>query len=461
MVLYNRPDYTRTVLEALRRCSGISEYLILPHMEPGNEEVLALVKAIDFAEVRITLNKEKLGIGRNTYLAWEHGFKESDFIVHIEDDTVPARDCLRYMEYCREAYHKNHEIFSIASYNRLPCDPSEYHEISRRRAYTCWLIGLWKDRWKWVKRRWSPDRTQYATHLNHKLAKHDLKEIYPLLSRCQNIGAERGTFVPSPQWHRSHHHTEYWVENHDLQPGTYWEAGPLVTAVMITGMHKARYPLARVALECFKRQGYPNKELLIINHGEESLFCGDRRVRELRLKKGVRDTVGDLRNLGLKHAAGDFIISWDDDDWHHPERIQIQMKARKGNAAVLLKNRIHYSFENGAACYNSAPMGAHSTILHPRAVKFRYPSLVRGSDSIFSQCFKKHMVIDNDPALYFRFYHGLNLWNADHIMGKMAKADMTNRLQINQEHQRQLVDVLSLYRGWNPSLPASVESRTV
>src|SRR5437870_3482062 len=94
MVLYNRPDYTKAVLDALRRCDGIGEYLILPHIEPGNEAVQALAKGIDFARVQITVNRQRLGIGRNTYLAWEHGFRKAEFIIHVEDDTLPARDCL-------------------------------------------------------------------------------------------------------------------------------------------------------------------------------------------------------------------------------------------------------------------------------------------------------------------------------------------------------------------------------
>ena len=35
MCHYNRPDYSRQVLEALRACEGVGDYLILPHVEPG------------------------------------------------------------------------------------------------------------------------------------------------------------------------------------------------------------------------------------------------------------------------------------------------------------------------------------------------------------------------------------------------------------------------------------------
>src|SRR4051812_10885560 len=93
ILLYNRPTYTKALLTALRRCDGIGQYQLLFHIEPGRDDVIALAKAVDFAETKITINKQKLGISQNTYKAWEHGFKKSDFIIHFEDDTVPAPDC--------------------------------------------------------------------------------------------------------------------------------------------------------------------------------------------------------------------------------------------------------------------------------------------------------------------------------------------------------------------------------
>ena len=439
IILHDRPDYTKIVLDALSKCDGIAEYLILLHIEPGNEEVLSLAKS----------NTEKLGIACNTYQAWEHGFKKSDFIVHFEDDTVPAQDCLRYMEYCRQAYRDDSKVFSVSAYNRSSCKPFQYYHIYCRNPYTCWAVGIWKNRWEWVKDNWSRDPDSYAVHLTKYLAGFDLKEIYPLLSRAQNIGVERGVHVPSPEWHRQNQHTDYWAKNYNLHSGKYFEAGPLVTAVMITGMHKSRYALARVAIECFKKQTYPNKELLIINHGGESLFTGDARIRELRLTKSKTDTVGDLRNLGLKYADGEYIISWDDDDWHHPKRIQTQMTAQLDGSAVFLKHRINYSFKNGCALYDVAAKGAEATILHPKNVEFRYPSLLRGSDTTFANSFKKRIALDNDPALYIRFYHGLNLWDDGHIMRHLAGSQFKNEFQINPDHKRLLNKILPSYHDWN------------
>jgi glycosyltransferase involved in cell wall biosynthesis len=223
MVLYDRPHYTKLVLDALRQCEGINDYLILVHLEPGDPAVLALAEGIDFARVHLTVNPERLGIGRNTYRAWEHGFNEADFIIHIEDDTVPSRDCLKFMEHCRGTYQSKREIFSVSAYNRSPCEMSEYYVLARRRGYTCWLLGLWKDRWDRVRNDWSPSPSLYAEHLNNLVRNRAMSEIYPLLSRSQNIGAQKGIHVPSPEWHHENQHTDHWAGNYDLHAARYKE----------------------------------------------------------------------------------------------------------------------------------------------------------------------------------------------------------------------------------------------
>jgi glycosyltransferase involved in cell wall biosynthesis len=205
---------------------------------------------------------------------------------------------------------------------------------------------------------------------------------------------------------------------------------PLVTAVMITGMSTVRYSLARIAIQCFLNQTYPRRELLIVNHGRTPLNTGDPLIREMMINKSNSDTVGDLRNLALEHARGELVMSWDDDDWHHPRRMQVQVSAQRGNAAVVLKNQIRYSLLNGCAFYRHQRHGIPGTILHSRETSSRYPSLVRGSDTNFMNSFRDVKILENPPCLYVRIYHGLNLWNAKHVMRHLAKSKYQDRLEL-------------------------------
>lgn len=218
-----------------------------------------------------------------------------------------------------------------------------------------------------------------------------------------------------------------------------------ITAVMITGLHPSRYRFARLAIECFQKQTYENRELLIVNHGTQSLFCGDPRIRELRLVKRENETVGDLRNIALDYARGTLIMIWDDDDWHHPRRMEVQMSAHEGDAAVFLKNQIRLNLLNGCALYASRHTGMEATMLHPRAVSFRYPSLVRGSDTVFKFKFQHRIVLDNDPLLYVRIYHGTNLWSAQHIMYHLADSNLSSQLELAMEHHEPIRDIVRRY----------------
>jgi len=222
MVLYNRPIYTKTVLKALANCIGINKYRICIYIEPGNEEVISLAKSIDFAETEVNINASRLGIGKNTFQAWENGFKHSDFIIHLEDDTVPSQDCLNYMEYAAAHFANDQSVFSISSYNRSFCTKENRFKIGRRLAYTCWLVGIWRSRWHWAKTQWDPNPGRYATKIAAATHNLGLMEIFPFLSRCQNIGAEGGVHVPSKEWHFENQHTKYWAANLKSE-GTFFE----------------------------------------------------------------------------------------------------------------------------------------------------------------------------------------------------------------------------------------------
>jgi glycosyltransferase involved in cell wall biosynthesis len=82
------------------------------------------------------------------------------------------------------------------------------------------------------------------------------------------------------------------------------------------------------AIRYFLAQDYPNRELVILDDGPESvadLVPDDPQVRYVRLA-GKR-TLGAKRNECVKHARGDLIMHWDDDDWMASHRISYQVEA--------------------------------------------------------------------------------------------------------------------------------------
>lgn len=188
-----------------------------------------------------------------------------------------------------------------------------------------------------------------------------------------------------------------------------------VTAVMITGHRPERRRLACVAVDCFKAQRYDERELVIINTGQPLRVTGPN-IRELIVDQGDDFKLGDLRNVALEAARGDWVIQWDDDDWHHPERIQAQMECAVLDAACLLESQVRHNLLTGATIVRRFPEGIDGTILHSRSLPFRYPSLTRGEDSHFMRLFPQRRVVRDRPELYVRLFHGANTWNEGHIM---------------------------------------------
>lgn len=193
---------------------------------------------------------------------------------------------------------------------------------------------------------------------------------------------------------------------------------PRVTAVMVTGKSPERRPLAINAIRQFERQTYQNKELLIVNTGEK--ICPPRRsVKEIKLTQGEL-TLGDLRNIALEHAKGDWIMQWDDDDYHAPGRMAYQVRNRVGRRAQLLTHQVRLDLSTGHAFCHYEPVGIAGTILHPRSGA-RYLSLAKSEDSHFL----KHFDIDRNQnytsqAIYVRMYHGKNTWDRGHIIDRPA-----------------------------------------
>jgi glycosyltransferase involved in cell wall biosynthesis len=86
-----------------------------------------------------------------------------------------------------------------------------------------------------------------------------------------------------------------------------------------------RWFVAR-AIAFFQRQDYANKELIIIDDGEDSvkdLTLSDPRIRYLQLES--RTSIGDKRNLAILESRGEIIAHVDDDDWYARERLTCQV----------------------------------------------------------------------------------------------------------------------------------------
>jgi hypothetical protein len=202
---YNRPEYLQQTLAALRSCDGIEGCTVLVLIDPSEftGESTAIATRYGFGSHTYP---ERVGCNTAIRRALSVGFVEmgSEFHVHLEDDTVPTRDCLRWFAWARDYYRDDPAVMNVSGYQRT--SNGCVGECGLRRWFAPWGWATWRDRWLGLHLGWvQGDETSWDVIVNHAL-RAGRYEAFPTVSRIQNIGAEKGTHVPSAEWHAANHH---------------------------------------------------------------------------------------------------------------------------------------------------------------------------------------------------------------------------------------------------------------
>lgn len=206
---------------------------------------------------------------------------------------------------------------------------------------------------------------------------------------------------------------------------------PCITAVMPTSAEGVRRRLATVSIACFLNQTYPNKHLLILNHGEQPLLTAPMaHVRELQVI--WPGSLGCLRNRAFEHIfPADLMMSWDDDDWHHPERMAYQFEELKksGRDACVLRRYTTVNLNTGQAfvrdCRQFRCRGACGVILCKPKPTIRYPAVSKSEDSEFAMGYASKCrlhVADNPAEMYLRSCHDDNTTSPEKILRPSLRA---------------------------------------
>jgi hypothetical protein len=237
MTLCSRPEYTRTVLDALARCDGIEDVPVYMLCEPVSDEVIEA--ATNFrGRGEVLVGSERVGCNINTYAALAHGFDRHARVIAMEDDTVPGRDFLRFARWGLEEYQHDASVFSVCGYQKTPASEAGYRNAVFREAwFTPWGWATWRDRWETVRASWPryDHQVSWDTVLD-KFSRRGRYEIRPMLARIQNIGAEGGAHVPGAAWHAEHHLNRCWVET---TPGPRVDEWSEVPSVFTTALRRS------------------------------------------------------------------------------------------------------------------------------------------------------------------------------------------------------------------------------
>jgi glycosyltransferase involved in cell wall biosynthesis len=222
--------------------------------------------------------------------------------------------------------------------------------------------------------------------------------------------------------------TKFSFENLEKSTGEMNKKIPRVSCLMVTGDRKF---LSKRAIQCFINQTYENKELVIVDDGEEDYSdllseIPKEDYQYIKIKKCPNAVLGTLRNLTLDAARGDYLVQWDDDDWYHPDRIKIQASfLDKGYEACSLSATLVHICDAKSVdlpFVGTLKHGVPGSIMHVNDPNIRYPALRKGEDTIYQQDWMARKFVKL-PAefnhLFIRIYHGSNTWNDQHFYRRM------------------------------------------
>lgn len=204
---------------------------------------------------------------------------------------------------------------------------------------------------------------------------------------------------------------------------------PLISCIMAT--RGGAFP-ARAAIGCYRRQTWPNRELIVVSADPAAPVAGlieQMADPSIRFLPAPVERVGALRNHAIAAARGELIAVWDDDDLSHPSRLewQHQALAETGTTACVLARLLLWWPGRSRLA-----IGFHrtweNTLLAVRAELPAYSNSVRSSDTELVRALvaRSRVAMLDRPAAYVYVAHGANLWHEAHFEMLFANGDETD-----------------------------------
>jgi glycosyltransferase involved in cell wall biosynthesis len=145
-------------------------------------------------------------------------------------------------------------------------------------------------------------------------------------------------------------------------------------------------------------------------------------IKTVMVSSKPKLTLGELRNISISEADGEYIGQWDSDDWFHSNRIKCQMDyifAMHKPICFLTYWIMHDALTRRS--YLSRKRLWEGTIVCRKDVlltsNLKYPGLERLEDfKLVENLLPYNIIYPADiPNLYIYIYHGENTWDYDHF----------------------------------------------
>jgi glycosyltransferase involved in cell wall biosynthesis len=199
---------------------------------------------------------------------------------------------------------------------------------------------------------------------------------------------------------------------------------PLISCIMPT---YNRRPFLPLALRCFLDQDYPNKELIVVDDGEDRVGDLAENLPGVRyFSPASRLSIGAKRNLACAEARGEIVAHWDDDDWYATDRLRYQAAPIIAGEAEITGLESAFVLDAAESAFWTIKPELHrrlfagdvhgGTLVYRRELLsrgLRYPEVSLAEDAyLLRQAIEGGMRLlrlDN-PGVFVYVRHGLNAW---------------------------------------------------
>ncbi len=215
LTAFNRPACLRKTIDSLK-INDLSGYdKLYCGVEPGNSEVVEILRAIDFIDTRIILNPRILGVRKNPFALLERVFEEgAEFNVYIEDDQLLSPDAFDVFNYHRRVLGSQPKMLCTCLYN--PASSNIYpNRLIKSFDFVAIGFSLTKSQWlDYFKPYWFDEALNQEMGgtaegwdwcIRALMKKYHLHSVIPALSRSYHLG-QTGTHCTPAEYEKSFRH---------------------------------------------------------------------------------------------------------------------------------------------------------------------------------------------------------------------------------------------------------------
>lgn len=208
----------------------------------------------------------------------------------------------------------------------------------------------------------------------------------------------------------------------------------MISCLTVTKNSK-KFPFLKKAIKSYCDQTFEYRELIII--------CGDYSFSETIKKyveyikvpnckvvfvdeNSLKLTLGDMRNISVESASGDFIVNWDDDDINHPLRLETQFSFLLDNNldGCFLSDQLHYFYDTGELFWVNWCDGIPGTLMCKRSCfnDVKHPSTTHHEDGDLKQKLCNSFKVDflsGVGYLYLYSYNDLCVFDRNHHINEI------------------------------------------